>query len=105
MREFKLSNSLLSQDQYEEMYVESFKNREQFWSKIAKSQLSWFKDFTKIKNTNFDGDVSIKWFEDGDLNVCFITPLQKRRLRELLRLQRNIIQTIQIKKEYLEWLT
>ena len=71
MREFKLSNSLLSKDQYEEMYAESFKDKEQFWSKIAKSQLSWFKDFTKIKNTNYDGDVSIKWFEDGELNVCY----------------------------------
>ena len=71
MREFKLSNPLLSKDQYEEMYAESFKDKEQFWSKIAKSQLSWFKDFTKIKNTNYDGDVSIKWFEDGELNVCY----------------------------------
>ncbi len=71
MREVKLSNPLLSQDQYERMYSESFKNKEQFWSKVAKSQLSWFKDFTKIKNTNYDGDVSIKWFEDGELNVCY----------------------------------
>ncbi len=71
MREFKLSNPLLSKDQYEEMYAESFKDKEQFWSKIAKSQLSWFKDFTKIKNTNYDGGVSIKWFEDGELNVCY----------------------------------
>ena len=71
MREFKLSNPLLSKDQYEEMYAESFKDKEQFWSKIAKSQLSWFKDFTKIKNTNYDGDVSIKWFEDGEMNVCY----------------------------------
>ena len=53
------------------MYAESFKDKEQFWSKIAKSQLSWFKEFTKIKNTNYDGDVSIKWFEDGELNVCY----------------------------------
>ncbi len=71
MREFKLSNPLLSIDQYEEMYAESFKDKEQFWSKIAKSQLSWFKDFTKIKNTNYDGNVAIKWFEDGELNVCY----------------------------------
>ncbi len=71
MREFKLSNPLLSKDQYEEMYAESFKDKELFWSKIARSQLSWFKGFTKIKNTNYDGDVSIKWFEDGELNVCY----------------------------------
>ena len=71
MREFKLSNPLLSKEQYEEMYAESFSNKEQFWSKVAKSQLTWNKDFTKVKNTNYDGDVSIKWFEDGELNVCY----------------------------------
>ena len=71
MREFKLSNPLLSKAQYEEMYAESFINKEQFWSKVAKSQLTWSKDFTKVKNTNYDGDVSIKWFEDGELNVCY----------------------------------
>ena len=69
MREFKLSNPLLSKEQYEEMYAESFNNKEQFWSKVAKSQVSWSKDFTKVKNTNYDGDVSIKWFEDGTLNA------------------------------------
>ena len=71
MREFKLSNPLLSKEQYEEMYAESFSNKEQYWSKVAKSQLTWSKDFTKVKNTNYDGDVSIKWFEDGELNVCY----------------------------------
>ncbi len=71
MREFKLSNPLLSKKQYEEMYAESFSNKEQFWSKVAKSQVTWSKDFTKVKNTNYDGDVSIKWFEDGELNVCY----------------------------------
>jgi len=70
MKEFKLSNPLLSREQYEKMYSESFENKEQFWSKVAKSQLTWFKDFTKIKNTNYYDDVSIKWFEDGELNVC-----------------------------------
>ena len=43
MREFKLSNPLLSKEQYEEMYSESFSNKEQFWSKVAKSQLTWSK--------------------------------------------------------------
>ncbi len=71
MREFKLSNPLLSKEQYEEMYAESFGNKEQFWSKVAKSQVTWSKDFTKVKNTNYDGEVSIKWFEDGELNVCY----------------------------------
>ncbi|MDA9659302.1 acetate--CoA ligase [Alphaproteobacteria bacterium] len=71
MREFNLRNPLLSKEQYDQMYEESFANKEAFWSKIAHQQLTWFKNFSKIKNTSFDGDVSIKWFEDGELNVCY----------------------------------
>ena len=71
MREFNLRNALLSKEQYDQMYKESFADKEAFWSKIANQQLTWFKNFSKIKNTSFDGDVSIKWFEDGELNVCY----------------------------------
>ena len=71
MREFNLRNPLLSKEQYDQMYEESFADKEAFWSKIAHQQLTWFKNFSKIKNTSFDGDVSIKWFEDGELNVCY----------------------------------
>ena len=34
MREFKLSNPLLSKKQYEEMYAESFSNKEQLGLKL-----------------------------------------------------------------------
>ena len=71
MKDFPLNNPLLTQEQYDQMYAESFANKEQFWSNIAKEQVTWFKDFTKVKNTNYEGDVSIKWFEDGELNVCY----------------------------------
>jgi len=71
MKDFPLNNPLLTQEQYDQMYADSFANKEQFWSKIAKQQVNWFKDFTKVKNTNYEGDVSIKWFEDGELNVCY----------------------------------
>ena len=71
MREFNLRNPILSKEQYDQMYEESFADKEAFWSKIAHQQLTWFKNFSKIKNTSFDGDVSIKWFEDGELNVCY----------------------------------
>ena len=71
MKEFKLDNPLLSQAEYEQMYHESFADKDGFWSKIANQQLTWFKNFSKVKNTNYEGDVSIKWFEDGELNVCY----------------------------------
>ena len=41
---------------------------EEFWKKQTE-RLEWFKKPTKIKNTNFNAPVSIKWFEDGELNV------------------------------------
>ncbi len=33
-------------------------------------RIDWIKPYTKVKNTSFGpGDVSIKWYEDGTLNV------------------------------------
>ena len=71
MKVFNLKNPLLSKEQHNQMYKESFADKEAFWSKIANQQLTWFKHFSKVKDTSFDGDVSIKWFEDGELNVCY----------------------------------
>ena len=66
---------------YKAMYAESVKNPDKFWAKQAK-RLDWFKAPTKIKNTSFDyKNVSIKWFEDGILNVsynCIDRHLKKR---------------------------
>ncbi|WP_431304665.1 acetate--CoA ligase [Sediminicoccus sp. BL-A-41-H5] len=39
-----------------------------FWREEAR-RIAWMKQPTKIKNTSFTGDVSIKWFEDGELNA------------------------------------
>jgi acetyl-CoA synthetase len=66
---------------YRAMYAESVKAPAKFWAKHAK-RLDWFKAPTKIKNTSFAYDkVSIKWFEDGVLNVshnCIDRHLKKR---------------------------
>ena len=66
---------------YEKMYAESVAAPDKFWAKQAK-RLDWFKAPTKIKNTSFAYDkVSIKWFEDGLLNVshnCIDRHLKKR---------------------------
>jgi acetyl-CoA synthetase len=55
---------------YERRYQESVANPDAFWAKEAE-RLTWSRKPTKIKNTSFEGDVSIKWFEDGELNVCY----------------------------------
>ncbi len=54
---------------YEEMYAASVNDPEAFWAKHGK-RIDWIKPFSIVKNTSFaPGNVSIKWFEDGSLNV------------------------------------
>ena len=55
---------------YREMYAKSVTDPNGFWGEAAK-RLEWIKPFTKVKNTSFaPGNVSIKWFEDGTLNIA-----------------------------------
>ncbi len=55
---------------YEQLYKQSVETPDTFWAQQAE-RLTWSRKPTKIKNTSFDGDVSIRWFEDGELNVCY----------------------------------
>ncbi len=56
---------------YREMYARSIKDPNGFWAEQAK-RIDWIKPFSKVKNTSFGpGSVSIKWFEDGTLNVAY----------------------------------
>ena len=41
---------------------------ETFWAEQAK-RVSWMRTPTRAKNTSFEGDVSIRWYEDGTLNA------------------------------------
>ncbi len=56
-------------DTYLAMYQQSVQDPNAFWGEHGKI-VDWIKPFTQVKNTSFDpGHVSIKWFEDGQLNV------------------------------------
>ncbi len=56
---------------YRAMYERSIKDPTGFWAEQAR-RLDWFKAPTKIKNTSYDPhNVSIKWYEDGTLNVAY----------------------------------
>ena len=56
-------------DTYLSMYQESVNDPQGFWGKHGKI-LDWMKPFTQVKNTSFEpGNIDIKWFEDGQLNV------------------------------------
>ena len=55
---------------YDKMYAASINDPDGFWSEQAQ-RVDWIKPFTKVKDVNFDlGNVHIKWFEDGTLNVA-----------------------------------
>ena len=63
------ANAWVSQDDYERMYRHSIEDPDEFWAEQAK-RLNWIKFPTKIKNTSFaPGNVDIRWYEDGVLNV------------------------------------
>jgi acetyl-CoA synthetase len=55
--------------QYEAMYAASVADPAAFWGAEG-LRIDWIKPYTKVKNTSFaPGNISIKWFEDGVLNV------------------------------------
>jgi acetyl-CoA synthetase len=61
--------ALVDNAKYQEMYEASVADPEGFWAEHGK-RIDWIKPYTKVKNTSYDPhNVSIKWFEDGTLNV------------------------------------
>ena len=63
------ANTLVDKQKYQEMYEASMADPDAFWGEQGK-RLDWIKPYSKVKNTTFEyPDVSIKWFEDGTLNV------------------------------------
>ena len=77
-----LANSAwIDNDKYLGMYEKSVTDPDGFWREEGK-RVDWIKPYTKVKNTSYAyPDVSIKWFEDGTLNVsanCIDRHLAKR---------------------------
>ena len=72
----------IDKKKYNEMYKESISNPEKFWGKMG-NRIDWITPFSKVKDTSFShDDVSIKWYEDGSLNVsynCIDRHLEKNR--------------------------
>jgi acetyl-CoA synthetase len=54
--------------QYEELYRRSLEDPDGFWAEQAE-RIEWFEKPAKMGNWSFD-PVSIRWFEDGVLNLC-----------------------------------
>ena len=62
------ASALITRARYDELTERASAAPDEFWAEECK-RIDWIKAPTKIKNTNFTGDVSIKWFEDGTLNA------------------------------------
>jgi acetyl-CoA synthetase len=63
------ANAHINASRYTEMYAASIADPDAFWREHGK-RVDWIKPFSITKNVNFSHpNVSIKWFEDGVLNV------------------------------------
>ncbi len=55
-------------ERYRAMYEAAARDPDTFWAEQA-HRIAWMQRPTKVKNTSYAGNVSIKWFEDGTLNA------------------------------------
>ena len=76
-----VANAKINKSDYDNMYADSINNEDNFWSEHGK-RVDWIKPYSKIKDVDYSyPNVSIKWFEDGQLNVsanCIDRHLEKR---------------------------
>ena len=64
-----VANSHVNATKYSEMYAASISDPDAFWQEHGQ-RVDWIKPFSIVKNVSYTyPDVSIKWFEDGELNV------------------------------------
>ncbi|MBV9829710.1 MAG: acetyl-coenzyme A synthetase, partial [Alphaproteobacteria bacterium] len=59
----------IDEAEYFRMYERSLADPDGFWGEHGK-RVDWIKPYTKVRNASFEGDVSIRWYEDGTLNAC-----------------------------------
>jgi acetyl-CoA synthetase len=55
-------------EKYKAMYAQALNDPAGFWAEQCR-RIAWMKAPTKILGGNFNGDVHVKWFEDGALNA------------------------------------
>ena len=61
--------ALVNPQSYAAMYSQSVADPEAFWRHEGR-RIDWIRDYQTVQNSTFaKGSVSIKWFEDGTLNV------------------------------------
>jgi acetyl-CoA synthetase len=74
------ASARVNADRYRTMQHNAIADSDGFWA-LEAARIQWIKPPTIIKNASFEGDVSIRWFEDGMLNasaVCLDAHLPAR---------------------------
>ncbi|MDA1132774.1 MAG: acetate--CoA ligase [Proteobacteria bacterium] len=54
---------------YRDMYRRSIDDPDGFWGEHGK-RIDWIRPYSRVKNTDFTGNVRVRWYEDGELNAC-----------------------------------
>ena len=67
-RDFSKRAEIKSLAQYRRLYQESIRSPEKFWGQAAKTELHWFKPFSKVLQWQ---EPYAKWFGGGRLNVSY----------------------------------
>jgi acetyl-CoA synthetase len=58
----------LSHERYDNLYARSISDADGFWGDIA-GEFTWKKRWDHVNGSDFSGDVAIRWFEGGLLNI------------------------------------
>ncbi|KIZ47114.1 AMP-binding protein, partial [Rhodopseudomonas palustris] len=65
------TRAFINDAKYNEMYARSVNDPNDFWAEQGK-RIDWIKPFTKVEDCSYaPGKISIKWFDDGILNVAY----------------------------------
>jgi acetyl-CoA synthetase len=62
------ANAVVNAERFRLMTSHAITDPNSFWAEESR-RIAWMRAPKTIKNTSFDGDVSIRWFEDGTLNA------------------------------------
>jgi acetyl-CoA synthetase len=60
--------AIVDNDGYVKMYRASVDDPETFWAEHGK-RIDWIKPYYQVKDVDYNGDVHIRWFQDGTLNA------------------------------------
>jgi acetyl-CoA synthetase len=78
--QFSAKAHIKSMEQYKQMYDRSIEDPEGFWGEMAEG-FYWKQRWTKVRDYDFNGDISVKWFINAKTNItynCLDRHLDKR---------------------------